>query len=155
MKKGITIIILLITIIVIAILSATVVITSKTSVNKSNLANFTQNMSKIEDAVITYYATRGVLPVKANTSKITKADVLAIVNENYTDTFQEQLEANGDGDSNFYYLDIEKIGVEKVTVDFSLEQDDWIINEEGTHIYYTEGFKIGAQMYFTVTGSMK
>lgn len=144
-KKGITLMILVVTIIILAIMLGASIYSSVNVIDKSSMADFRTTISRIEDLVQTYKLTNGSLPVTSsipiNYSGITSAlsgDALA----NCT----EQLTANQDTDSLFYYVDFDKINVTQTG--FSVE-GKVVINDEGTHAYYLPGMYISGKWYFT------
>lgn len=152
MKKGISLIVLVITIIVLAILASVITFSAKDAIDVSKESNFKINMAKLQDAAEEYYATRGALPIKSDAQALTKTQLLVKANLDTAkyDTLSEQITNNGDDDSLFYVLDIEKLNVEKAVYDITAENDVLYINDMGTCVYYIAGFTVGDDVYFSL-----
>ena len=152
MKKGISLIILVITMIVLSIIAGIVVFSAKDAIDISKEGNFKTNMAKIQDAAVEYYATRGVLPVKADATDLTKAQLLTKANltTDKSEALSAQITKNGDDTGKFYALDIEKLNVQKAVYDITRESNVLYINDMGTCVYYITGFKVGEDIYFAL-----
>lgn len=144
-KKGITLMILVITIIIIAILLGVGIYGSMDLVDTSSIADFRTTMSEIEDLVKTYKLANGTMPV-TESSPITYDDIASGLSLEASPYFAEQVEANKDEESLFYYVDFAKINV--IQAGFDVE-GKVVVNEEGTCVYYTPGMYISGNWYFT------
>lgn len=152
MKKGISLMVLVVTIIILSILAGIVVFSAKDAIDISKEASFKTNIAKIQDAAIEYYATRGELPVKENAVALTNAELLTKANLSTVahETLSQAITSNGDNDSKFYVLDIEKLNVSKSVYDITKKSEVLYINDEGTHVYYITGFRVGEEIHFTL-----
>lgn len=152
MKKGISLMVLVVTIIILSILAGIVVFSAKDAIDISKETNFKMNISKIQDAAVEYYVTRGELPVKKNTVALTKAQLLTKANLSIAalDTLSQSITSNGDNNSKFYVLDIQKLNVSKAVYDITKKSEVLYINDEGTHVYYITGFRVGEEIHFTL-----
>lgn len=152
MKKGISLIILVITMIVLSIIAGIVVFSAKDAIDISKEGNFKTNMAKIQDAAVEYYATRSVLPVKTGATALTKTQLLAKANlvTDKNEALSAQITKNGDDAGKFYALDIEKLNVQKAVYDITQESDVLYINDLGTCVYYITGFQAGEDIYFSL-----
>jgi len=155
MKQGISIVMLAIIIVILAVLATVGVFTANSAIKKSNLSYFATNMSKIEDAVASYFATRGTLPIKNNSSVLTKQTLLANVETEKASFLSMQIDKNGDTNSEFYYVDVKKAGLENLTFEVTDTSNNLVVNSEGTHVYLLDGYEIEGIIYFSITKDME
>ncbi|MBR5227091.1 MAG: hypothetical protein IKV94_00415 [Clostridia bacterium] len=146
MKKGVSLIVLVITVLILAILVAMVSIPGADVLKNSKLAAFYEDITKIQDAVTSYKITRGYIPIKENTQVLTLQEVLNLVADEKRTFLSQEIVANLDNNSEFYYIDVSKIGLQNITID----DTKIICNTEGTHVYYLNGFQAEDMWYFTV-----
>ncbi len=152
MKKGISLMILVIIMIILSILAGITVFSAKDAIDISKEGNFKTNMARIQDAAVEYYATRGILPVKTGATALTKTQLLTKANltTDKSQALSAQITKNGDDTGKFYALDIEKLNVQKAVYDITQESDVLYINDMGTCVYYIAGFKAGEDIYFAL-----
>lgn len=155
MKKGISLVMVVITLVILSLLSTVVIISAGSIIRSSKLNNFSTNMSKIQDSVISYYATRGNLPIKSNSDVFNKMELLGLVEANRREQLSTELNKNGDNNSDFYYVDVEKLGLHNLALDITTTSNSLIVNSEGTHVYYIEGYEINGVYYFSITKDME
>lgn len=155
MKHGISLTILAIIIIIISILATVVTFSAGDLITRSELNNFATNMSKIQDAVTSYYITRGALPILSNSTVFTKAELLAHVGTEKASALSAEIAINGDDESEFYYINVEKLNIENMVFDITATSNSLVVNSEGTHVYYLDGYDINEELYFSVTKDME
>jgi len=155
MKRGISLIMLVAIVVIISIIATAVAFSAEGVITKSKLNNFATNMSKIEDAVTSYYVTRGALPIINNSTVYTKAELLTLVGEEKSSALSTEISSNGDNESEFYYVDVEKLNLENTVYDITLNSNSLVVNSEGTHVYYLDGYDINEELYFSVTKDME
>ena len=148
MKNGISLIILVITIVVLGILVGIVAMPGSDVLNKSKLASFYEDITKIQDAVTAYKITRGHLPIKDNSQALNYDQVLDLVSNEQISFLNREIVSNADNNSEFYYIDINKIGLENVS--YGINDTNLISNSEGTRVYFLEGFYLNDVWYFSV-----
>ena len=150
MKKGISLMVMVIIIVILSIITGITIYSAKDSVNMSKLSNFSTNMSKIQDAATAYYTTRGVLPIKSGATALTKEELLQKTSDAVRDELSEKIALNGDDEGTFYVLDIEKINVQETVYNITRENNVLYINDMGTCVYYITGFKVDGTTYFAL-----
>ncbi len=155
MKKGVSLIIAVIIIVILSIIAGMTIYSTRDSINMSKLSNFFTNMSKIQDAVTTYYATMGVLPIKPDETALTKEELLQKASAAVRDELSQKIASNGDDNSAFYVLDIKKINVKETVYNITSESNELYINDRGTCVYYITGFKVGGATYFAIDSYTK
>lgn len=155
MKQGISLSILAIIIIILAILTTVVTISAEGLITNSELSNFATNMSKIQDAATSYYVTRGTLPIVSNATAFTKTELLSLVGTEKAVDLSTEIDENGDNESKFYYVDVDKLNIEDMVYDITPTSNSLVINSEGTHVYYLDGYDINGEFYFSVRKNMK
>ena len=155
MKNGISIVMLVIVIVILAILATVGVFTADSAIKTSDLNYFATNMSTIQNAVTSYYATRGTLPVINNSTVYTKSALLAEVGEIKANTLSTEIDLNGDTNMEFYIVDVEKLGLENLTFNITATSNNLIVNSEGTHVYLLDGYEINGELYFSITKDMR
>lgn len=144
-KKGITLMILVVTILVLAIMLGASIYSSVNLVDKSSVADFRTTISRIEDLVQTYKLTNGSLPV-TSTTPINYSGMTSTLSGDALTNCREQVTANQDTESLFYYVDFDKINVTQTGLNV---EGKVVINDEGTHAYYLPGMYISGKWYFT------
>lgn len=154
MKKAISLIVLGFVIVILSILAGITAFSASDTIRSSKLTNFTTNMSKIQDAVSSYYATRGTLPIKDGSSEYNASSMVAIVASQYQSNIIAEIEKNGDTNSTFYQLDVQKIGVQKAANNIGAD-GTLLVNTNGTHVYYINGYKINKDVFFSITNDLK
>lgn len=132
-KKGYSLIVLIIAIAVILILSSVSITMLKTSREKMDSADFIYDMTTIEELVKQYYAESGVLPISSDEPI------------NISDGMKSQLDTLDN--ENYYYLDLGKIG----NISIVDRERGYIINEQTLRVYCETPFEYLGQKYYTLT----
>lgn len=155
MKKGISLIVLGMVVVLLGIIATVVVVSADGLIGGSKLTSFATSMSKIQDSITTYYATRGVLPIVYNSTEFSKDSLLSFVGEEKAEFLSTEMNKNGDDNSKFYYIDVDKLALENLTLDITPTSRNLVVNSDGTHVYYIQGYKLDNTIYFSVTKDMK
>ncbi|MEG1008645.1 MAG: hypothetical protein RSF67_02285, partial [Clostridia bacterium] len=154
-KRGISLIVLVITIIITIILVSVVVIPTKKSINDSKITAFTKDLSTIEDATVSYYLSNNEFPTKK--AVYDKNAVLALIDSKVLTNFNEELTLNSDElSTEFYEIDLSKINVTK-TKRGTLKNgnnDVYIVAYPSFNIYYLKGIKVDKIPYFSLTSKL-
>lgn len=147
-NKGITLITLILTIIVIIILTFTININLSKYSDKKIKANFEQDMQKLKEEIIQYYAREKKIP---------------IINK-YTNVSMLGNSKNVNDNENYYVIDIKKLPIEKLNygqdyIEISKKDKDvaisdlldvYIINEQSHTIYYPKGIEYEKRVNYTL-----
>ena len=111
-KKGVSLIILVVTVIILSILVSVTITAGLKSVNTSKLNIFESNLSQIEDYVL----------ANSDISKYTKGNILRsadliskLDNVTQDEQLKEDFGQNGDLNSNFKEIDIDKISENEIS----------------------------------------
>ncbi|MEG2348427.1 MAG: hypothetical protein RSB67_02120 [Clostridia bacterium] len=155
-KKGISLIVLIITIIVMIILASAVLLEINDSSNNTKLVNFSSDITKLEDAVKSYYILNGVIPFVNGTNPLTIEDVKKILLSSNVTEFEKEVNLKADSASSFYEIDLNKIEINnpnKVSEQKSAD-DIYIVSYPSFNIYYLKGIKVKSMMYFSITSKI-
>lgn len=153
MKKGITLISLVITIIVLLIILSTVVISTVTITNNSKKATFAKDLKTIEEAVISEYSTNGVLPTTTLTYSL---EEMKTISEKPEKIAAELTENKDDAiTTEFYQVDLNKIGIKNSSRGNGSGQNDmYFVSSENLNIYYLRGLNVSSNTYFSITSAL-
>lgn len=157
-KNGISLVILAITIAVMAILAGATIITTSTLITNAKKTAFSQDLTEIENAVKSYYASNNSFPIVED-SEFNKEELLQIANLNSSSAaLEEEFTLNKEvANPIFYEIDLSKINVESTkrgTKTGNNVNDIYVINESGTTVYYPLGQKIGPKTYFSISSKL-
>ena len=110
-KNGISLLYLIIVIILMLILAGTVVVNMNTSSDSTRLSTFANNITQIQEAVRAEYILDGTIPQKADTTVLSKDDVITRVYVDNREAFREELLLNNESSNvEFLELDLGKLG---------------------------------------------
>ncbi|MDF2866346.1 MAG: hypothetical protein K0R72_1164 [Clostridia bacterium] len=153
-KKGISLIVLIITIIVALILVATVTVSTLSAIDDANITTFSKNLAEIQDSTESYYLTNNVMPLVADSTALTKDELLAIARSQ--DVLLEEITDNNDLNSQFYKIDLAKINVTKIPYgNGDLGAGDiFVVAYPSMHAYYPYGLQAKGQIYFSITSKI-
>ncbi|MBQ9267794.1 MAG: hypothetical protein IJ217_05940 [Clostridia bacterium] len=134
-EKGYSLLVLIIAIAVILIIAGGAITTLNFSMEERKINNFIYDMNNIEDAVMQYYSSTGVIP----SSGVEEGDISAIGAQLGSD----------DGDT-YYVLDLSKLDLNNIH-----EKDKtYIINTDSLRVYMLEGIEYKGNTYYTVTDTL-
>ena len=156
-KKGISLVVLMITIVVMVILATTAVLTITTSADSSVLSVFVNNVLQLEESVTAKYILDGQIPYDENTTPLTKDELLLVVLSEYKDVLTQELVNNGESDSSLYYiLDVVELGFDKFDTGTKKkgEDDIYVISSSTLKVYYLYGIEYEKKIYFSVNSEM-
>ena len=155
-KKGISLIVLVITIAVLLIISSAVIYTSADASNNAKLVAFASDLQQVEDLVTEYYITNNELPILTETS-YTEATLVASIEEG-ADELSGEITLNGDTNTTFYKIDMSKLDISSTSRGVEKDgdlTDVFVIAEDTMNIYYLKGLKVAGKYYFSLTVSTK
>ncbi len=162
MKKGVSMISLMIIVIIVFILLATSIAYMGSAVDNSRLSAFANDLIDIEDAVRTYYAQHDSFPTfDTENTPLSKAEIINLVPDGKT-YFEEELNLNGDNVSDenlgaFYKIDLSKIGVSASTRGIksnSDESDIYVVSYPSMNVYYVKGIEAKSKFYFSLSSNI-
>lgn len=153
-KKGISLIVLIITITVALILVATVVISTTSAINNANITVFAKDLTEIQEATESYYITNNIMPNIDGSNVMTAAELLAISSD--STLLNEEITENVDVDSQFYVIDLAKINVTKTAYGNKElgENDIFVVSFPTMNAYYPYGLRANGTTYFSITSKI-
>ena len=136
MKKGITIITLIIMVVVMIILTTTVTITGVQALNNSKKLKFASELVFMQETIDNYSKENsGDLPITG--SEITNSNL---------------------PEGQYYEIDTSLLGIIETTYGRKLNNDTndiYVISKADNKVYYLKGLKIGNKVYFTLDDELK
>lgn len=169
-KKGVTLITLVITIILVLILLGITTISVGNAIQNAKYTAFGKDLATIEGEVVSYYIQNGEYPILEEVKYIYERGQLVGDNgsniplnqkrEEYLETFRKEMILNSDlsdgeqivPDTYFYKIDLEKIGVSKITRGTLKEgeNDIYVMAYPSEKIYYVKGLVAQDTIYFSL-----
>lgn len=173
MKKGISLMVLVITIVILLILLSVTTMTVGNAIQNSRKSAFASDLVSLEDAVDIYYMQNGEFPVLSENNEyieyvynnnilIAKDDENNTIslNEQYSESFKQELILNSDmtdgedvvSNTVFYKIDLKKIDVKKTkrgTTSNGVD-DIYVMAYPSQTVYYLKGLKVGENVYFSL-----
>ena len=158
-KKGISLMVLVITIIVIIIIASITIVSTKNSIDNSKLTAFASDIKEIEDATESYYLTNNQMPVPdSNKDSINKDALLVLSGSDNTSKLGEELGLNGDGntDSEFYEIDLSKINVTNASNGTKTlgNNDVYYVAYPSMDVYYLRGISAKGDKFFSLSSKI-
>lgn len=156
-KKGITLVVLIITIVVALVILSITIVGVKTAVDNANLVTYAKDLASIQDATAQYYINNSAFPTAVeNESALSQEDILGITAE--PTLLTADLQTNGDYNDNsqmgsFYKIDLAKLNVTKSMRGIqknSDQSDTYYVSYPSMNIYYIKGIKIKGVRYFSL-----
>ncbi len=158
-KRGISLVVLTITIVVTVILATVIVLQSSNTITDALLADFTNQISQIEDQTKTYYYQNNEEPVIGGTSKMDAVELLNMANldTDTKNTFLKELSDNGDYSATFYQIDLNKLDLDNVQMGLKKEglNDVYVVAYPSQNVYYVKGIKIDSAVHFTTVKTVQ
>jgi len=152
--KGISLIILVMTIIVALILLTTIVISTRNTIENTNVVTFAKDLTEIRQATENYYIANNLMPSLDNSTVMSKDQLIEI--SRAQNILIDELTENNDLDSEFYTIDLAKINVTKSsygTKKFG-ENDIFVIAYPSMIVYYPHGLDAKGTTYFSITSKI-
>ena len=155
-KKGISMIVLLITIAVFLILVTVVTISSNKILNNTKKKQFAREIYEVQNLVDKYKYEKEEYPytiLDDNTNESISIDI--------TDEIKNQFENEDITEDNkvvLYSIDLNKIGAENITRGIKKDnnlKDVYAFSNKTGIVYYIDGYKVGNNTYYTLTDELK
>lgn len=164
LKKGISLIVLIVTIVIMLILTTTVIIGVDGVIEKSTLTSFASDLSIVEDLTNVYYMQNGSFPTKTDEeAALSQNDVLAKVGIQKETEFTSELQLNNDyNESNgllgsFYVIDLTKLDIGSSTRGFLKDSDQtdvYVVSYPSMNVYYIKGIDVKGINYFSLSSKI-
>ena len=155
-KKGISMIALLITIAVFLILLTVITISSDKIINNTKKKQFAREIYEVQNLVDKYKYEKEEYPytiLDDNTNESISIDIT----DDLTDQFDKEGVKEGDK-VELYTIDLNKIGAENITRGIKKDnnlKDVYAFSEKTGIVYYIKGYKVGKNVYYTLTDELK
>lgn len=143
MKKGISMMMLVVATSVMMILITSASVIGINSVNTANFEEYKSVLSRIADDVNYYYIENNTLPVKSDENGVQLIDASSINAEFYMQVIEQ-----GDENNELYIIDTEKL--EDSTIAFSDKDDIYLVANNSHNIYSLNGFKYKSKIYYKI-----
>lgn len=153
MKKGFSLVTLLVTIFVIIILTSTVVISANSIYNNNKKVKFASEISYIKELVSNY--------ISNNNGKLPSSSEVLISIENISkDDLNKQFENENISSENIILNKIDMSMINPGTLQYGNGSDEksddiYCISKKTGKIYYVRGCNIGRKIYYTLTDELK
>ena len=142
MKKGISLVSLMITVVIIVLLATTVTISATSSIDNSRKINFSNEISLIQEKVNNYYLSNNNLPILEKVN-LDEAYLIDFVNDN-------------DGVKELYKIDFTKLSkLERIYGNEENKLDFYAIDISTNKVYYVAGVRIKNIRYYSLTDELK
>lgn len=142
MKKGISMMMLVVSVSVMMILVTSASVIGINSVNTANFEEYKSVLSRVSDDVNYYYIENDKLPIKSSDEGVEVIDALSVSTE-----FYNQVVENGDNNDILYIVDIDKL--EDNTINFN-ENDVFVVASYSQNVYSLNGFKYKSKIYHKI-----
>lgn len=150
-KKGISMVVLIVTLIVMIILMSTIVLTLTTMSGKEKMSVFVHNLQVMEEYIQSSEILKEELPFEE--SMLRMDEIKNLVESDKKSDFEKELENNGENvTTTFRKIDMDKIGVyEKITgYGKKGEKDSYVYSESTGIVYYLAGISYKGNIYFSM-----
>ena len=153
LKKGVSLIVLLMTIAVMLILLTTITVSSSNIINNSKKRQFAKELYEIQNLVDKYKYENNDYPyiIENDENKTVKKNV-----ENISNIFVG--EEKVDNVITLYPINLSKVGVENLSRGINKEdneEDVYAFSNKTGKVYYVKGYKVGDDTYYTLTDELK
>ena len=155
-KKGISMIALLITIAVFLILLTVIIISSDKIINNTKKKQFAREIYEVQNLVDKYKYEKEEYPYTILDDN-TKESMSVDITDDLTDQFDKEGVKEGDK-VELYTIDLNKIGAENITRGIKKDnnlKDVYAFSEKTGIVYYIKGYKVGKNVYYTLTDEIK
>lgn len=152
-KKGISIIVLLITIAVILILLTAITFSADTLISNTKKRQFAKEIYEVQKVVDKYKYENDDYPyiIENDEKKVFNINV-----ENIDEQFVGEEILNNT--VTLYPIELSKTGVQNLsrgTKNDNNENDVYALSDKTGKVYYVKGFKVGRDIYYTLTNELK
>ena len=146
MKKGISLMVLMITVVIMIIMVSVVTISSRDALDTSRKMTFAIEISLLQEFVNTYYQENMSLPILE--------EMIIEVPENGIEQFQN--EDINNGQVTLYTIDLEKMDpVERIYGNGQADLDVYVVSNKTHQVYYLKGVHTSKESYYTLTEDLK
>lgn len=152
MKKGISLIVLIVGISIILTLSSVIVIYGNNIYNNSKKVKFASEISYVDEIIESYKQKNGEYP----TLDMYNFDTTNINSDILSSQFANENIINNN--IVLYKIDFSKLGITELTFankDYDHGEKVYLISKETGKIYYQKGYKIAKDVYYTLTDDLK
>lgn len=160
-KKGISLLVLLITVVAVLILVSVITINYTNSKDKAALTTFASDLQKIQDQVKLYYLTNGTFPTFDDQNQsLNESEVMDIIGQEKKEDFKAELSLNNDyvedtTKGSFYKIDLSKINIKESKTGLSKTTSDvYIVAFPSMNVYYLNGVKAKGDVYFSLSSKI-
>lgn len=140
MKKGVSLLIVIIAVSIMLILISTASVIGRRAIISANFEEFNSVLQRVSDEVNQYYIEYGELPVKIEN----------ISAQSYPEFYSYLSKKTGDTGSKFYIVDMDKLN--DMTIEKGRGQtaskDVFVVAEDSLNVYYLAGFSYNKETYF-------
>lgn len=145
MKKGVSLVSLVVIIIILGILAGIVVVSGLDSAQTINIQTFASELLSVQNATDEYYKRYEKYPVVTevilNTSEVDASDLNQFENENIVE-----------GKIYFQIIDISLLGIKDLEYgSFEQTKDIYVLSENTGKVYYLQGAEYENKVYYTLT----
>ena len=141
MKKGVSLLVVVVAITVMLILITSATVIGSGAIVTANYDEYVSELNRVSDNVNEYYVKNNVLPV---TGEVVSSTSLG--NE-----FLANIKEKGDSEENLLVVDFSKLNDSTVKKGSGTvaSQDVYLVTENTQNIYYLKGFKYKSKVYFS------
>ena len=157
-KRGITMIILVITIIVLIIIAGASIATAGSLIENSRVVTYAQDLKAVEDATKLFYIENDNMPVLGENVALSYGEIKDMIDANSLTYFEADATENGDKPTSdslgaFYKIDLSKIGVTQTNrgANSKDDKDIFVVSYPGMNVYYIKGLSARSKYYFSLT----
>ena len=156
-KKGISLVVLLMTIIVALILLTASTVSIVDAADNATISAFAEELKTLEDTSKEYYLQNNQLPV-IDTNQMTRDEVLALNIED-NQKIAEEMDSNFDNQdtTNFYKIDLSKLDVTTISrgvLKDGNSKDIYILAYPSFRVYYVAGVEAKNNKFFSLSSKM-
>ena len=144
MKKGITLVALILTVIVAIMLIGVSVANYNTSKERANKTMILNDLKSIETSVRSYYVLNSAIPTNEESKNYT--ELVNMINDK---GFEKDLNLNNDTSATFYLIDFSKLNVDSMRY-----KSEFYVSIPNLNVYYKEGFNFGVRKYYSLTSEL-
>ena len=150
-KKGVSLVVLIITIIVMIILTGIAISQTDNILGEIEKDEFVVELSEIEDKIREYYLLTGTLPVETNLTYTANEIKTKIANQSQMDLLEKEINMNNDVENMFFVVNTDALGVE---IDergkLQQETDVFVVASNTLNVYYLMGHEYDETVRFSL-----
>lgn len=153
MKKGITMVVLMVIVVIMLILISTITIVGSNTLNMAKKMSFASEVEMLQEEVDTYRVNNnGEFPI----SDFINVN-LSNASENVKSQFVDNKEEVLNDEVNLAKIDYQKIKINNLTYGYGKTGNDdlYVVSPKTGIVYYAKGLKVGSITYYTLTDELK